>query len=696
MATTVTRTIGSGGDYATIAAWWAAIPANLLTADEVHIGQLLNQEFTAVPTFSGKTVDATRYIELTAAPGASWTDMPSSPMRYGYGARITIESNFSPAFRPDSGQVFRMSKIQLRNTGTDSGGLDCVNFSGTILLDRVLLEARAVSFSAVASLNNTSVPKQCVFIQTAGTGLAGVVFVRGPMYGCTIALLGGSNAGGIGSDYETNQIVRNCAVFGAAAVFTGSSTYSASGCATNLSSPPAGFTQHAFSTSSGARFGNISLGTHDLRVTAGSTLAGAGVVDATNSPNDAYGTVRGNPPTAGAMDLGAPAPVITGPSGAAGAGSSTANIAELATTGPTFNTNVALGGGYPTLTGTQAANWSITALSATSWRLDPVAPFNFEAGGLVNPQAVVFNASASVSQSCAITVTNVNEAPTFSGPDISVPGLVVGTPMTAINAALLFADPDSGDAGTYSAIGTWPAGVTVSGAGSISGTPSAAATYASLRVRRIDGGGLTADSNLFAITVSASAMPVAFTGTVGAQSGTVGAAFAWAGAALSSFFSGSMSPFTYNVSAGSLPPGLTINASTGVVTGTPSASGSFAATFRAVDTGTNQATSNSVAFTIASAATYSASVGPFGLNTGSGQRASGVAFEAWVFPPGVVVGDASPPAATRVVGTLNSGGLAVLTGLPAAGTGEAWFLFPGDPETLRRDRGTARGIYTAA
>lgn len=112
-----------------------------------------------------------------------------------------------------------------------------------------------------------------------------------------------------------------------------------------------------------------------------------------------------------ADDGAASTPVITGPSGAAGAGSSTANIAENASTGPTFSTDIALGGGYPTLTGAQAANWAITALSSTSWRIDPVTPFDFDAGGLVNPQAIVFNASASVSQSCSVTVTNVSEPP---------------------------------------------------------------------------------------------------------------------------------------------------------------------------------------------------------------------------------------------------------------------------------------------
>jgi hypothetical protein len=196
-------------------------------------------------------------------------------------------------------------------------------------------------------------------------------------------------------------------------------------------------------------------------------------------------------------------PVITGPSGAAGAGSSTANLAELATTGPTFTTSTTLGGGYPSLTGTDAALFAITTLSSTSFRVDPVTPFNFESLPHSNPFNVTFNASASVSQTCAITVTNVNEAPTFSG-TVSVPTLTQGTAMTPVDAGALFSDQDAGDTATYSAVGVWPAGVTVnSSTGQISGTPSAAAVYANLAVRRTDSGSLTVDSNLFTITVVA-------------------------------------------------------------------------------------------------------------------------------------------------------------------------------------------------
>lgn len=140
--------------------------------------------------------------------------------------------------------------------------------------------------------------------------------------------------------------------------------------------------------------------------------------------------------------------------------------------------------------------------------LAPTAAFDFESLPHANPFVVTltFQDTAAPTPNertvtVNFTVTNVNEAPTFGG-TLSVPTLTEGVAMTPVNAALLFTDPDSGDTGTYSQVGTWPAGVTCSGAGSISGTPTTAGTYTNLRVRRTDVGGLAADSNLFTITVS--------------------------------------------------------------------------------------------------------------------------------------------------------------------------------------------------
>ena len=187
------------------------------------------------------------------------------------------------------------------------------------------------------------------------------------------------------------------------------------------------------------------------------------------------------------------APVITGPSGAAGAASITHAVNELQANAGTWS---ATGGSAWSLTGTDAG-----LLSISSGGVVTLASGNFDRETRASYSFNVLRGA--VAQAVTLNINNVNEAPTFNGPDISVPGLVVGVAMSSINAALLFADPDAGDTGTYSAVGTWPAGVTVNSAGLISGTPTTPGTSSSLRVRRTDGGALTADSNLFSITVSA-------------------------------------------------------------------------------------------------------------------------------------------------------------------------------------------------
>lgn len=100
------------------------------------------------------------------------------------------------------------------------------------------------------------------------------------------------------------------------------------------------------------------------------------------------------------------------------------------------------------------------------------------------------------------------------------------------------------------------------------------------------------------VTVGAATVPVSFSGAVSSQTATVGASFSLS---LASYFSGNRTPFTYAVSAGSLPAGLTLNTGTGVVSGAPSTAGAGAFTIRATDTSANTATTNSVAWTVAPA-----------------------------------------------------------------------------------------------
>jgi hypothetical protein len=115
------------------------------------------------------------------------------------------------------------------------------------------------------------------------------------------------------------------------------------------------------------------------------------------------------------------------------------------------------------------------------------------------------------------------------------------------------------------ASGTLPNGLTLTTAGTLSGTPTKPDTFPII-LNVTDSTGLTAAA-LYAIVVTeplgiplpSSALPTA----------TSGVSYA---AVLSA--SGGSSPYTWSVTSGSLPPGLTLS-STGVLSGTPSAIGSY-------------------------------------------------------------------------------------------------------------------------
>ncbi len=62
MATTITKSIGTTArDYSNLTTWEADIPANLVTADEVWVGEVYNDSEitgTATTTIGGHTTDA--------------------------------------------------------------------------------------------------------------------------------------------------------------------------------------------------------------------------------------------------------------------------------------------------------------------------------------------------------------------------------------------------------------------------------------------------------------------------------------------------------------------------------------------------------------------------------------------------------------------------------------------------------------
>jgi hypothetical protein len=134
----------------------------------------------------------------------------------------------------------------------------------------------------------------------------------------------------------------------------------------------------------------------------------------------------------------------------------------------------------------------------------------------------------------------------------------------------------SGGSGPYSfdlSSGALPDGLTLSGGGVLSGTPSHAGSFM-FSVRVTDAGGCQGLQS-YALTLTCGSITLT---PASLPAGTVGAAYSQT--ALQA--SGGNAPHSFSVSAGALPSGLMLTTA-GVLSGTPTQAGSFNLTVRATD-----------------------------------------------------------------------------------------------------------------
>lgn len=119
---------------------------------------------------------------------------------------------------------------------------------------------------------------------------------------------------------------------------------------------------------------------------------------------------------------------------------------------------------------------------------------------------------------------------------------------------------------TYTLTGTLPAGLAFDGtSGTISGTPTATADGAILTVKAADGTGSSASATT---TLSVASAPAITNATD--QVGVTGANFRWVATT-----EGGVGPLTVTVDQSTLPPGVTFTGPAGLLTGTPTNSGSY-------------------------------------------------------------------------------------------------------------------------
>ncbi|MBL8175599.1 MAG: putative Ig domain-containing protein, partial [Bryobacterales bacterium] len=219
------------------------------------------------------------------------------------------------------------------------------------------------------------------------------------------------------------------------------------------------------------------------------------------------------------------------------------------------------------------------------------SPYTFNATGL--PAGLSINSSgfisgtpttAGTSSNVIITVAD-SSSPQFatsrtysitvspgSGPSITTASPLPGATVTRPYSQQLAA---SGGSGTI----TWglapasalPSGINLSTGGLLSGTPTAASAY-SFTVRASDGS--QSSDKTFALTVNS--LPAVGTGSLAV--GVVGSIY---NTSLSA--TGGTAPYTWSITSGTLPQGLSLNGTTGAITGTPTATGNPTLGFQVTD-----------------------------------------------------------------------------------------------------------------
>ena len=287
------------------------------------------------------------------------------------------------------------------------------------------------------------------------------------------------------------------------------------------------------------------------------------------------------------ITLGASTGLLSGTPTTAGTYSFTVKVTDNSGLSSTEAATVTIIPGPSMTFAAPPGGWTNTVYGYTLTESGGTSPFTWSVSSGSLPAGISLSPSGNLSgtptatgtSSFTVKVTDANGQSATQATSISVAAGVSITsaapPAAAVNSAYSFTLTATGGTTPYTwsvNAGTLPPGLTLSSSGVLSGTPTTTGSYP-FTVNVIDANKGVATASI-TLVVSA-ALTLTFPAP---PSGTVGVAYTDTFTAANG-----TTPYTFSISAGTLPAGLTLNASTGVVSGTPTTAGTSSFTVKVTD-----------------------------------------------------------------------------------------------------------------
>jgi hypothetical protein len=288
--------------------------------------------------------------------------------------------------------------------------------------------------------------------------------------------------------------------------------------------------------------------------------------------------VSGTPLVAGTVTLGvkatdssSPVETTTGPVSLTVLPATTLTLSPPpnATVGQTYSGSIGVSGGTAPYTcaltaGTMPAGLTLAANCVVSGLPTTAGPVTVTVKATDSS-----NPAATVTGPVTITVLAATSTLTLSPP----PNAIVTVPYTGTIGV-------SGGTAPYNCTlvsGTMPAGLTLGAACTVTGTPTTVGS-STVTIHATDSVTPTADTVTGPVVITVSAIPtLTLAGSL--PNATLGVAYSQTLTA-----AGGVKPYTYSLTAGSLPPGLSLSSSTGTISGTPTQVGASSFTVTVTDT----------------------------------------------------------------------------------------------------------------